>query len=97
MMKQEKISYLPELRRVRHWLHQHPECAMEERETSRYIGEYLERLGLACRRLEPCGVIAEKASLCAGLWHPAGRMKREHGGGRGRTVWFTAGLYGGGF
>lgn len=52
-------EYFQELCRVRHWLHQHPECAMEERETSRYIGRYLENLGLPCRRLEPSGVIGE--------------------------------------
>ena len=51
------MTNLAELYRLRHWLHQHPECAMEERETSRFIAEYLENLGLCCRRLEPAGVI----------------------------------------
>ena len=40
-------------------LHQHPECAMEERLTSQYIARYLEDWGIPCRRLEPSGVIAE--------------------------------------
>lgn len=51
-----------ELCRLRRWLHQHPECAMEERLTSQYIGQYLEDWGIPCRRLEPSGVIAEIAA-----------------------------------
>ena len=49
----------PELLRLRHWLHQHPECAMEEVETSRFIGDYLRKLGISCRELVPSGVIGQ--------------------------------------
>lgn len=54
-----KETYTEELYRLRRWLHQHPECAMEEDQTSRFIAAYMEELGIPCRRLEPSGVIGQ--------------------------------------
>lgn len=46
-----------ELFRLRRWLHSHPELSMEEEQTSRFIADYLETLGIPCRIIEKTGVI----------------------------------------
>lgn len=52
-------NFFPELQQLRHWLHQHPECAMEEAETSGFIRDYLRKLGISCQEPEPSGVIGQ--------------------------------------
>ena len=39
-------TYREELLRLRRWLHSHPELSMQERQTSRFIADYLEGLGI---------------------------------------------------
>lgn len=46
-----------ELFRLRRWLHSHPELSMEEEQTSRFIADYLETLGIPCRIIGKTGVI----------------------------------------
>lgn len=50
-------EYYPELLSLRRWLHQHPELSMEEKETSRFIYNYLEKLGISCYMAGKTGVI----------------------------------------
>ncbi|MDO4322151.1 MAG: amidohydrolase [Lachnospiraceae bacterium] len=52
-------AYDGKLRQLRHWLHEHPETAMQEKNTSRYIAEQMESFGIPCRVLGETGVIAE--------------------------------------
>lgn len=52
-------KFFQELQQLRHWLHQHPEYAMKEVETSDFIRDYLGRLGICCQKLEPSGVIGQ--------------------------------------
>ncbi|WP_442600305.1 M20 family metallopeptidase [Neobacillus sp. D3-1R] len=47
-----------ELTALRRKLHSLPEIAWEEKETTSFVCEYLERLGISYRRTEPTGVIA---------------------------------------
>ena len=47
------------LRSHRRWLHQHPELSLQERETARYITGHLKSVGVPCRLVEDCGVIAD--------------------------------------
>lgn len=55
-----------ELFRLRHWLHSHPELSMEEEETSRFIADYLEALGIPCRIVGKTGVIGTLMAENAG-------------------------------
>lgn len=50
-------EYDTELLVLRHWLHQHPELSMEEKETSQFIYDYLQRLGISCYMAGETGVI----------------------------------------
>lgn len=50
-------DYFQEVRRLRRWFHEHAELSMEERETSRFIYEYLKNLGIPCERTGETGVI----------------------------------------
>lgn len=44
---------------MRRHLHQHPEVSFEEYETTNFIAEELDALGLEYRRLEPTGIVGE--------------------------------------
>ena len=48
-----------ELTELRRKLHSEPELSWEEENTTRFVCEYLENLGISYRRTEPTGVIAE--------------------------------------
>lgn len=45
--------------RHRRWLHQHPELAMQEKETTGYIVEHLKKAGIPFRQMNESGVIAD--------------------------------------
>ncbi|MGI6094094.1 MAG: M20 metallopeptidase family protein [Lachnospiraceae bacterium] len=45
----------------RRWLHQHPELAFLEEETTKYIVKHLKRANIPCRQLGKSGVIADLA------------------------------------
>ena len=49
-------EFMTELRRD---LHRHPELAFEEKRTTEKIAAKLDELGIAYRRLEPTGILAE--------------------------------------
>lgn len=51
-------EYREEVLSLRHWLHQHPELGMEEKETSGFIYNYLQKLGISCYLAGETGVIA---------------------------------------
>lgn len=61
-MKESKV-YREELIRHRRYFHRHPELGLEERETSAYIRNYLERLGYEITPVFPTGIIAELPAL----------------------------------
>lgn len=44
---------------MRRHLHRHPELSLEEFETTRYIANQLDQLGLTYRLMEPTGVMTE--------------------------------------
>ncbi|PWW32258.1 amidohydrolase [Cytobacillus oceanisediminis] len=52
-------AYSDELTELRRKLHREPEVSWEEVKTTQFICEYLEGLGIPCRRTEPTGVIAD--------------------------------------
>lgn len=52
-------QYKDELYSHRRWLHRHPELAMEERATTGYIAQNLEKLGIPCKILGETGIIAD--------------------------------------
>ena len=52
-------AYEELLLQMRRWLHMHPETAMQEKNTSRYIAEQLQSFGLQPRLLGETGVVAE--------------------------------------
>lgn len=56
-------NYTEELMELRRHLHQHPELALQEVETSAYIRRYLEDLGYEITPVEPTGLIAELPCL----------------------------------
>lgn len=43
----------------RHWLHQHPELAFAEKETTNYIMKQLEHVGIPYKRIGTCGLYAD--------------------------------------
>ncbi|OLS39286.1 M20 family metallopeptidase [Bacillus sp. MRMR6] len=51
-------TYSEELIDIRRKLHSEPEVSWEEEQTTRFVCEYLETLGVPYRRTEPTGVIA---------------------------------------
>lgn len=55
--------YEKELLRHRRYFHMYPELALEEKETSAYIREYLERLGYEIIPVDPTGMIAQLPAL----------------------------------
>lgn len=55
--------YEKELLRHRRYFHMYPELALEEKETSAYIREYLERLGYEIITVDPTGMIAQLPAL----------------------------------
>lgn len=57
MEAQDMAGQKQELFRLRRWLHSHPELSMEEEQTSRFIADYLETLGIPCRIVGKTGVI----------------------------------------
>lgn len=52
-------QYRYELIEVRRRLHSEPELSWQEENTTRFVCEFLENLGISYRRMEPTGVIAE--------------------------------------
>lgn len=52
-------QYSEELTALRRKLHSEPELSWQEENTTRFVCEYLENLGISYRRTEPTGVIAE--------------------------------------
>lgn len=52
-------EYEPLLLKMRHWLHRHPETAMQEYRTTAYIAKQLERAGIPYRIIEDTGIIAD--------------------------------------
>lgn len=67
-------TYREELLRLRRWLHSHPELSMQERQTSRFIADYLEGLGIPCRIPGETGVIG---TLMAGEALPTLAIRAE--------------------
>lgn len=59
MFDQHDHRDLQELIRLRRWLHQHPELSMQEFETSRFIREYLNSVGITNRIVGKTGLIAD--------------------------------------
>lgn len=59
MIDQYNQQDLRELIRLRRWLHQHPELSMQEYETSRFISEYLDSVGITHRIVGKTAVIAD--------------------------------------
>lgn len=58
-LKELIAAYSDELTELRRTLHRKPEVSWEEFETTQFICEYLDGLGIDYRRTEPTGVIAE--------------------------------------
>jgi len=58
-LDEELVGLLPELRAVRHDIHQHPELGFEERRTQSLIVEWLERHGYRPSTCAETGVIAD--------------------------------------
>lgn len=56
-------EYTEELLRLRRHFHQHPELALQEKETSSFIQSYMEKLGYALTPVPPTGWIAEFPEL----------------------------------
>lgn len=54
-----KSHYKQILIQHRHWLHQHPELAMQEKQTTEYIVKHLKRIGLPYIQVEETGVFAD--------------------------------------
>ena len=59
MKKTEFSQYEEEVIRLRRHLHQYPELALQEFQTSAFIQKYLEELGYQVRHVPPTGLIAE--------------------------------------
>lgn len=57
-IKQGIQQYSDELTAIRRKLHSEPELSWEEYNTTNFVCEYLEQLGISYRRAEPTGVIA---------------------------------------
>lgn len=58
-VKEAINQYSEELTALRRKLHSEPELSWQEENTTRFVCEYLENLGISYRRTEPTGVIAE--------------------------------------
>ena len=58
-IKEAIQKYSNELTEIRRKLHSEPELSWEEYNTSTYVSEYLNQLGIENRKTEPTGVIAE--------------------------------------
>ncbi|WP_239587738.1 amidohydrolase [Bacillus pakistanensis] len=58
-MKEAIQKYGEELTEIRRKLHSEPELSWEEVNTSAFVSEYLNNLGISHRKTEPTGVIAE--------------------------------------
>ena len=56
-------EYTEELLRLRRHFHQHPELALQEKETSSFIKSYMEKLGYMLTLVPPTGWIAELPEL----------------------------------
>lgn len=56
-------EYTEELLRLRRHFHQHPELALQEKETSSFIQSYMEKLGYALTPVPPTGWIAKFPEL----------------------------------
>ena len=59
IIKEAIDKYSDELTEIRRKLHSEPELSWEEYNTSTYVSEYLNQLGIENRKTEPTGVIAE--------------------------------------
>ena len=58
-IKEAINKYSDELTEIRRKLHSEPELSWEEFNTSAFVSEYLNQLGIENRKTEPTGVIAE--------------------------------------
>ncbi|MBU8908741.1 amidohydrolase [Desertibacillus haloalkaliphilus] len=58
-IKEAISEYKEELTALRRKLHSEPELSWQEENTTRFVCEYLENLGISYRRAKPTGVIAE--------------------------------------
>ncbi|WP_121609976.1 amidohydrolase [Mesobacillus foraminis] len=58
-LKERIQEYSEELTEIRRKLHSEPELSWEEENTTAFVCEYLENLGIPYRRTEPTGVIAD--------------------------------------
>src|SRR4051794_30113294 len=58
-IKEAIQKYSNELTEIRRKLHSEPELSWEEFNTSTFVSEYLDQLGIANRKTEPTGVIAD--------------------------------------
>ncbi len=65
-IKEAIQTYSEELTELRRKLHSEPEVSWEEENTTAFICEYLENLGIPYRRTNPTGVIANIAGAKAG-------------------------------
>jgi amidohydrolase len=59
IIKEAIQKYSNELTEIRRKLHSEPELSWEEFNTSTFVSEYLDQLGIANRKTEPTGVIAD--------------------------------------
>ena len=53
------IGYYERILKHRRWLHRHPELAFSEKETTAYIAEQLQQLGIPYRQTGESGIIAD--------------------------------------
>ncbi|MED3996954.1 M20 family metallopeptidase [Peribacillus frigoritolerans] len=58
-IKEAIQNYSDELTEIRRKLHSEPELSWEEENTTAFVCDYLEKLGITYRKAEPTGVIAE--------------------------------------
>src|SRR4051812_34908761 len=49
-IRQQAQSLLPELQRIRHHIHAHPELSFQEFETAKFIAAELDKLGIAYKK-----------------------------------------------
>ena len=62
-IKDSIANYSDELTALRRKLHSEPELSFEEVKTTAFVCDYLDQLGIAYRKTEPTGVIAEIQDL----------------------------------
>lgn len=54
-----KKEYKERVLMHRRWLHQHPEIAFEEKETTNYVAHHLAAVGIPCKKVNECGLYGD--------------------------------------